>query len=67
MTAEASPSDRWVVTLVYDQRGNKNIPEGLIGDKSGHAIAWDGSYWYDYGVFIGATGGTGYRSHKRRT
>ena len=54
-----SPSDIYIVTIYDDVRSNNTLPGGLNGDMSKHIIMYDGSNWYDWGLFIGGTGATG--------
>ena len=54
-----SSEDVYIITVFEDARSNQSIPAGIAGDMSKHMIMHDGVTWYDWGTFIGDTGGTG--------
>lgn len=57
----------YIATILNDDRTNKNVPQELSGDISHHIIMYDGIHWYDWGLFIGDTGGTGGTGEKGGT
>lgn len=54
-----STSDVYIVTIYSDNREDKNTPSGISGDMTHHIVMYDGTSWYDWGLFIGDTGATG--------
>lgn len=54
-----TPGDVYIITVMHDVRANQNSPISISGDMSRHMIMYDGINWYDWGYFIGTTGGTG--------
>ena len=54
-----NPNDIYIATIYIDDRVNTSNPIGLTGDMSQHIIMYDGTSWFDWGLFIGGTGGTG--------
>lgn len=54
-----TPQNPWSASIINDTRSNKSVPAGIVGDKAGHSIAWDGSQWYDNGTWRGANGTIG--------
>lgn len=47
----------YILTIFTDNRSNKTTP--IDNDVSRHILMYDGSSWYDWGLFIGDTGATG--------
>jgi len=51
------PEYQYLVTT--DLRPDKMNPATLQGDKSRHLIYWDGTLWFDEGIYTGTPGPTG--------
>jgi len=55
----ATPEDLYICTVLTDTRTDKQLPANIAGVMDKHALAFDGTDWYDYGPFLGETGATG--------
>lgn len=54
-----TPAAPYAASVLSDNRANLSLPTALSGNKAGHSIAWDGTNWYDNGVWRGPQGLTG--------
>src|SRR6056297_456446 len=66
-TSNASVTDVYIITIYNDARSDQSSPSSLNGDMSQHILMYDGTEWYDWGFFIGETGGTGPRGQSGGT
>jgi hypothetical protein len=51
--------DPYMQVVTDDLRSNTSLPASLSGDKSRHAVSYDGTNWYNFGEFTGIQGETG--------
>lgn len=51
-----TPQAPWSASVFNDTRGNFTLPAPLNGSMTGHSISYDGTSWYDNGVWRGPTG-----------
>ena len=58
-TSGASQTNFYVLLVQTDSRTNKTLPTGISGDKTGHIILYDGTNWFDLGIYIGIQGPQG--------
>jgi photosystem II stability/assembly factor-like uncharacterized protein len=52
-----SSIDPYIQVITTDDRTNQNVPVSLTGDKSLHAVSYDGTAWVDFGLFSSALTG----------
>jgi hypothetical protein len=51
-----TPISPYVASVYYDARANKSTPAALNGNMDGHSIQYDGTNWYDNGIWRGPAG-----------
>lgn len=54
-----TPQDPYTASVIADSRSSLTVPPALTGNKTGHSIAYDGSNWFDNGIWRGPTGSAG--------
>jgi hypothetical protein len=54
-----TPQDPYAASVFTDSRANQALPAPLAGVMSNHSIAYDGTNWFDNGVWRGPAGATG--------
>jgi len=54
-----TPQDPYAASVFADSRSNQGLPAPLAGSMVGHSIAYDGTSWYDNGIWRGPQGVTG--------
>lgn len=46
-------------SVYADNRASLSVPPGIVGNKSGHSISWNGTSWIDNGTWRGPQGPVG--------
>lgn len=54
-----TPYDPYLASVNSDNRSDLGSPAGIAGNMSGHSIAYNGTNWYDNGVWRGPQGPIG--------
>lgn len=54
-----TPEAPWSASVFVDNRGNLTVPAALNGSMTDHSISYDGTDWYDNGIWRGPTGAQG--------
>lgn len=51
-----TPEDPYVASVFFDNRADKASPAAITGDMTGHTIQYDGTDWFDNGIWRGPQG-----------
>lgn len=51
-----TPTDPYSASVLIDNRSNLGIPAQIAGSKVDHSISYDGTNWYDNGIWRGPQG-----------
>jgi hypothetical protein len=54
-----TPDSPYSASVLTDNRSNLSLPTALAGSRVSHSISYDGTSWYDNGLWRGAKGNTG--------
>ncbi len=54
-----TPAAPYSASVLSDNRGDMSNPPALLGSKVGHSITYNGTSWFDNGIWRGPTGAQG--------